>query len=60
MKEMGYAKGYKYPHDFPGHFVKEKYLPKELEDAVFYRPSEEGSEKAIAERLKRLWPEKYK
>ncbi|MCL1911550.1 MAG: replication-associated recombination protein A [Leptospirales bacterium] len=59
MKEMGYAKGYKYPHDFPGHFVKETYLPKEIADAVFYKPSEEGNEKAIAERLKRLWPEKY-
>ena len=60
MKEMGYAKGYKYPHDFPGHFVKETYLPREIADIVFYRPSDEGSEKAIAERLKRLWPEKYR
>jgi len=59
MKEMGYAAGYKYPHDFPGHFVKETYLPKEIAGAVFYKPSDEGNEKAIAERLKRLWPEKY-
>ena len=60
MKDMGYAKGYKYPHDFPGHFVKENYLPKEIKDAVFFDPSEEGAEKALRERLKRLWPEKYK
>ncbi|MCL2025956.1 MAG: replication-associated recombination protein A [Leptospirales bacterium] len=59
MKEMGYAEGYKYPHDFPGHFVKETYLPQEIAHAVFYKPSNEGNEKAIAERLKRLWPEKY-
>lgn len=60
MKNMGYGKGYKYPHDFPGHFVKETYLPNELKDAVFFDPSEEGAEKAIRERLKRLWPDKYK
>ncbi len=59
MKNMGYHKGYKYPHDFDGHFVKEDYLPEEVRGEVFYRPGEEGSEKAIAERLKRLWPERY-
>lgn len=59
MKNLGYAKGYKYPHDFPGHFVKEKYLPEQLENEIFYMPSEEGTEKAVLERLKRLWPEKY-
>ncbi len=59
MKKMGYAKGYKYPHDYPGHFVKETYLPEEVKEALFYRPSEEGSEKALGERLARLWPEKY-
>lgn len=59
MKEMGYAKGYKYPHDFSGHFVKETYLPEEIAGEVFYAPSEEGTEKAIGDRLKRLWPDKY-
>ena len=59
MKNMGYNKGYQYPHDHPGHFVKEQYLPDELKDHCYYRPTEEGSEKAIADRLKRLWPEKY-
>ncbi len=59
MKNMGYHKGYKYPHDFDGHFVKEDYLPEEVRGEVFYRPGEEGSEKAIAERLKRLWPGRY-
>ncbi|TAL33440.1 MAG: replication-associated recombination protein A [Spirochaetes bacterium] len=60
MKDLGYAKGYRYPHDFAGHFVKESYLPQGLEDKVYYKPSMEGSEKAIRERLERLWPEKYK
>jgi len=60
MQQFGYAKGYKYPHDYPGHFVDEEYLPKEIKDLIFYAPSEEGNEKNIKERLARLWPEKYK
>ena len=59
MKKMGYGKGYKYPHDFNGHFVNEQYLPDEIKNTVFYRPGEEGSEKAIKDRLKKLWPWKY-
>jgi putative ATPase len=59
MRSFGYGKGYKYPHDYNGHFVKETYLPEKLCDEVFYNPSEEGSEKAVRERLKRLWPERY-
>jgi len=60
MKKMGYKKGYKYPHDYDGNFVREKYLPEEIEGKVFYDPSTQGSEKAIRDRLKALWPEKYK
>jgi putative ATPase len=60
MKQLGYAKGYKYPHDFPGHFVDEEYLPQEIKDLIFYAPSEEGNEKSIKERLMKLWPKKYK
>lgn len=60
MKKLGYHKGYKYVHDFEGHFVHDEYLPEKLKNEVFYDPGEEGSEKAIRERLKKLWPEKYK
>lgn len=59
MKEMGYHKGYKYPHDYNGHFVHESYLPEKLAKQKFYEPSQEGSEKAVRERLSRLWPERY-
>jgi putative ATPase len=59
MKDMGYGKGYKYPHDYPGHFVDESYLPDKISDRVFYNPTEEGTEKQISDRLKRLWPRKY-
>jgi putative ATPase len=59
MSEMGYSKGYRYPHDFEGHFVNESYLPEKLAGETYYRPSNEGSEKAIIERLARLWPERF-
>ncbi len=60
MKQLGYAKGYKYPHDYPGHFVDEQYLPEKIKDLIFYKPSEEGNEKNIKDRLGKLWPKKYK
>ena len=60
MKKLGYHKGYKYPHDYEHHFVNDVYLPDEIKGEVFYKPSEEGSEKTIKERLKSLWPERYK
>ncbi len=37
MKELGYADGYKYPHDFPGHWVEQQYLPDELAGTVFWK-----------------------
>ncbi len=36
MKELGYADGYKYPHDFPGHWVEQQYLPDELTGVTFW------------------------
>ncbi len=60
MRSFGYGKGYKYPHEFEGHFVKETYLPEKISGEAFYMPSGEGSEKAIGERLKKLWPERFR
>ena len=45
---LGRGKGYKYPHDFPGHYVQQEYLPQQR---VYYRPTEQGEEKRIKERL---------
>ncbi|MDQ0287058.1 putative ATPase [Desulfofundulus luciae] len=42
---LGHGKGYKYPHDYPGHHVPQQYLPPELTGAVFYEPSGQGEEK---------------
>ncbi|MNV72771.1 Replication-associated recombination protein A [compost metagenome] len=39
--------GYKYPHDYPGHYVKQDYLPPELARTVFYEATEQGNESKI-------------
>ena len=39
--------GYKYPHDYPGHYVKQDYLPKEIARRVFYQATEQGNEAKI-------------
>ena len=57
MDRMGYGKSYKYSHDYDGHFVLQDYLPPALKDRRYYEPSEEGREKEMAERMKRLWGE---
>jgi putative ATPase len=45
---LGRGKGYKYPHDYPGHYTAQDYLPQKRE---YYRPTEQGDEKRIKERL---------
>ena len=51
--QLGHGKGYLYPHDFPGHFVPQQYLPGGMEGKRFYRPGDQGCEKEIKERLLR-------
>jgi putative ATPase len=50
-KEMGFGKGYQYPHDFEGHHVAAHYLPDALRGTRFYEPSDSGYEKQIGERV---------
>jgi len=51
MKDLGYGKDYKYPHDFPEHFVEEEYLPENLKGRTYYRPADLGFEREIKKRL---------
>jgi putative ATPase len=51
MKDLGYGKDYKYPHDYPDHFVDETYLPENLKDRKYYQPTDFGFEKEIKKRL---------
>jgi putative ATPase len=55
MKNIGYGKEYKYPHDYDKHFIDENYFPDELKDAQYYFPTENGQEKSIKERLAGFW-----
>jgi putative ATPase len=55
MKSQGYGRGYRYAHDFPGHFVEQQYLPDELRERIYYMPGQEGREARIGERLMQLW-----
>ena len=55
MEELGYGAGYKYSHDFKGHFVEQQFLPDKLKDKIYYRPTDEGAEKSIRERLNGWW-----
>lgn len=46
-QKLGNGQGYLYPHDFPGHWVRQTYLPEEMADRVYYEPSDQGQEKDI-------------
>lgn len=60
MQEFGYAQDYKYPHDFPEHFIEENYLPASMKNKIYYQPTDNGYEKTIKERLIRLWKKRNK
>jgi putative ATPase len=53
MRDVGYGKGYKYAHNFPGHFVEQHNLPDSLQGKKYYEPSDQGFEKEIEGRLKK-------
>ena len=57
MEKLGYGKGYRYAHNFPGHIVEQEHLPDALKGRRYYSPSDSGHEKAIKERMKG-WGEK--
>lgn len=52
--KLNHGVGYKYAHDYPGHYVKQQYLPDELVGRRYYNPTQNGIEKKISDSLKRL------
>ena len=60
MSDLGYADGYKYAHDYPGHFADLEFMPEELSGRKFYEPAENKQEEALRSRLEVLWPKYYK
>ena len=55
LREEGYGLNYQYPHNFESGFVKENYLPEEIQSKKFYSPTKIGFESKIMERMKKLW-----
>lgn len=58
MEELNYSKGYKYAHNFEGSFVEQQFLPDNLKQKIYYRPTDNGREKTLRERLNQLWKRK--
>lgn len=59
MDQLGYGDGYKYAHEYPGHFVDLEFMPSGLEGHKFYEPGENKQEEVLRSRLESLWPKYY-
>ena len=60
MKELGYHDGYKYPHDYPGHFTEQQYLPDELVNERIWHAQHSPSEQKLYERMISCWGDRFK
>jgi putative ATPase len=54
-RQLGYGKGYKYAHDYPGGFVPQQYVPDSVKDRIYYRPTGHGREAEVGRRLREWW-----
>ncbi|MBQ9173560.1 MAG: replication-associated recombination protein A, partial [Bacteroidales bacterium] len=59
MDELGYGDGYKYAHDYPGHFVDLEFMPEGLEGKKFYEPAPNRHEDNLRQYLQSCWPKYY-
>ena len=59
MEQLGYADGYKYAHDFPGHFADLEFMPEGLEGTRFYEPQPNRHEDVLRSYLEACWPKYY-
>ncbi len=60
MSDLGYSDGYKYAHDYPGHFADQEYMPSALSGKVFYEPQSNRHEDSLKSYLENCWPKYYK
>ena len=60
MEELGYSDGYKYAHDYPGHFADLEFMPEKLSGKVFYEPQPNRHEEGLKNYLQACWPKYYK
>ena len=59
MEQLGYGDGYRYAHDYPGHFADLEFMPAELSGKKFYEPADNKHEEGLRTRLEGLWPKYY-
>ncbi|MBQ2339136.1 MAG: replication-associated recombination protein A [Prevotella sp.] len=59
MADLGYSDGYIYPHDYPGNFARQQYLPDELQQHRFWQPQHSPAEEKLCQRMKALWGERF-
>jgi putative ATPase len=59
MEQLGYKDGYKYAHDYPGHFTDLEFMPEGLVGRKFYEPADNRQEETLRARLESLWPKYY-
>ena len=55
MKEMGYGADYKYAHDYPGHFVRQQFLPDAIDGTRYWHPADNPAEARAAELQRQRW-----
>ena len=60
MKELGYSDGYKYPHDYPGNFATQQYMPDALTDNRLWHAQHTPMEEKQYQQMLKLWGERYK
>ena len=60
MSELGYSDGYKYPHDYPGNFATQQYLPDALKDKRLWHAQHTPSEEKLYQQMLKLWGDRYK
>lgn len=60
MKQLGYAKDYKYAHAYDGHFVHQQFMPDEVKDTRIWHPQNNAQEVKLKERMQTLWGDKFK
>ena len=59
MKELGYHDGYKYPHDYPGHFTPQQYMPDELQDRRLWHGQHSPQEEKLWQRMVNYWGKRF-
>ena len=60
MKDLGYASGYKYSHDYPGHFVEQQFMPDSLCDTRIWEAQHSPSEDKLYRRMVECWGDRFK